>query len=41
LFLWAFGKGLQRLYRITGNTQVGYTKTGIYSNHWLVGNLKC
>jgi len=29
------------LCRITENIQVGYTKTGIYSNHWLVGNLKC
>jgi hypothetical protein len=37
--LWAFGKKLQNVYRITQNTQVGSMKSGVYQNLWLADNL--
>jgi hypothetical protein len=35
--LWAFGKHLQKVYKITEGTKFGNVIFGVYSNQWAVG----
>jgi len=39
-FLWAFGKHLRKVCKITESTKSGNIICGVYADHWLVGNLE-
>jgi len=40
LFLWEFGKQLQKVCKIAKSTKFGKVISGVYSDHWLVYNLE-